>query len=109
MADTYTIVLDQRNAQAQQLGNSNFGVISGIITITSYATAKVAYAEIAGAFKVVTRVVTDGVSSAGFHTRWDPVTGTIRAYVSANGAVDTQASVGSGLGAIGFIAIGQLG
>ncbi len=105
-----TITLD--TPRAARLGNTQFGIISGGMVMSSYDTAHPAVTAIAGQFKSGSqmRVMPDGVTTSGYALSWDNATSSFKAYTTASGG-GALAEVASAtvVGSAGFIAIGHLG
>jgi predicted transcriptional regulator len=93
-----------------RLGNTPFGILSGIVTIGSYDTAHPEVVAITKKFKVVPHVTVSGVSSLIYLVRWDATTKSFIAYLAsgASGAL-VEASASDNVGIVQFHAIGQLG
>lgn len=80
MADTVSVTLDMLHTY--MIGNSPFGVLSGIANLTSYSQTKAELTAITGQFKPsgLLRVVFDGLSSNGYVTRWSATDKAIKCY-----------------------------
>lgn len=108
MAYTATVVLDQKSAAPQRVAGSPFAVLGGTIHVTSYNTVYAPITQITNQFRGTPRVIVDGVSISGavnYLTRWDPVSGCIKAY----SALGTEVVSNTDIGTVNFIAIGQMG
>jgi hypothetical protein len=85
MADTITLAFD--TPRAQRIGGSGvFGVVSGLATLSSYSSSKVALTALTGYFVPSTgllRVSPNGVSSNGYALRWSHTDSAFRAYSTA--------------------------
>ncbi|SRR6266851_977381 len=103
-----TITLDM--PRVTRLGNTQFGVLSGQVAISSYDTAHPAVAAITGKFKdtVLLRVLSGAVSTLGFWVAWDRATLSFKAYTSA-GTVPVEVANTTNVGNVDFVAIGHLG
>lgn len=106
---TPTVVLDQPHS-VKGLLPGGWCILTGVCTVNPYSQTPIAIGAITGQFKPsgILRVVCDGVDASGlFLLRWDPASGTFKAYAVATGA---QAAEGATtIGAFGFHAIGQMG
>lgn len=105
-----TITLD--TPRPARLGNTQFGVASGLMVMSSYDTAHPEVTSITGMFQSgsVARVCPDGISTGGYALTWDAATKSVKAYVAnTSGSVLLEASSGSNVGSAGFIAIGHIG
>lgn len=82
MAYTATVALDQRSAGDCQLGNSPFGLISGVVTLSNYNQTHAEITGITGLFRSAPRVIVDGISSGKYLTRWDSTDKCITAFIA---------------------------
>jgi hypothetical protein len=91
-----TVALDY--PKPARLGNTPMGVVSGLVTISSYDTAHPAVTAITGVFKPsgLLRVVPNGESSNGYTVRWDHATDSFKAYLPAGTVANPTISAGSG-------------
>lgn len=103
-----TITLDQ--PKPIRLGNSPFGIMSGLVNVSTYDTAHPEVTAITGKFKVKPRVTFSGVSSTLYMPRWDATGGAIYMYQESGASgVALEAIAGTNCGVFSFTAVGQLG
>ena len=97
---------------AARVGNTQFGVAAGDVTVSSYDTAHPAVSAITGLFKSggSVTVCPNGATNSGYIARWDDSTSSFILYTpAASGAAIIEAASGTNCGSFDWIAIGQIG
>lgn len=96
-----TVTLD--TPRALRLGNSQFGMVSGAVSVTSYDTAHPEVTAITGHFKSggTIRVTANGMSTGGYTMYWDHTSKSFKAYQAtvtvANPTISTTSAAAAGL------------
>ena len=83
----------------------NLTIKAGSINLTNYNSARVAIAEIVGAFKVLVAVIPAGSSSNGYFPSWDG-TNSFKAWRALTAAASTEAPNDTNIGTFDYVAIG---
>ena len=111
---TYTVsafTIDER--VPARFGSAPFGFASGTVTINPYSQVHLAITKITGLFKTggLLRVIVGPADAAGAYlVVWDNVNNSIKAVTGLSTGGFTEAAEGlTTLGAINWMAVGQLG
>jgi len=99
-----------RKAMPISIGTPSIAILMGTINITNYQQTKSPLTQITGQFDASAMPISvrlDAVTSAGYHTRWDPAANAIRCYQSLTAAADTEVANGVNVGTVGFTAFGK--
>jgi hypothetical protein len=96
-----TVTLD--TPTALRIGNGQFGVLSGSVTVAAYDTAHPEVTAITGKFKssALLRVMAAGLSTNGYAINWDHTTKSFKAnraaVTVANPTISTTSAAAAGL------------
>lgn len=110
---TYTVtVATQTKKPFPMPSGPPFGIVAGLITLSSTDNTATATLALTGLFATTgpLNVVCDGVSSLGYVPRWDATNHIFRAYLqTGTAAALTEAATNTNAGSFNFIAFGKMG